>query len=598
MCGLAGILAYGQQAPPVDADELLRMREQMLRRGPDGAGSWVSPDRRVGLGHRRLAIIDLSEDGAQPMTSADGRYRIVFNGEIYNYRELRAQLQRDGRVLRSESDTEVLLHLYEREGAAMCEGLRGMYAFAIWDDRDRSLFLARDPFGIKPLYLHDDGRTLRFASQVKALLAGGAIVDEPEPAGLVGYWIWGHVPEPWTVHRHIVSFAPGSWLRVGCDGRRESGRFESVEQVHVNAAAAAPASPAGGTAPKSLREILLDSVRHHLVADVPVGLFLSSGIDSAVLVSLAAEFGTALRTVTIGFEEYRGTPADETVLAAEVARQYGTRHETVWITRRDFEQAQAEFVDAMDQPSTDGLNTWLVSRAAARLGLKVAISGLGGDELFGGYPSFRQVPRIRTLARPFAGATRLGRWLRIASAPLVRRIASVKFAGLLEYGATWEGAYLLRRATRMPWELERAPFLDADVLAAGMERLFERQRPDPELERLGSPHAIVSYLESTRYMGARLLRDSDWAGMAHSLEIRVPFVDVPLAKHVAAHNVLARPYTKRDLAACARPGLPGALVRRPKTGFTVPVGDWLPAFGGVGQDQHGIRRWQEKVMGR
>lgn len=622
MCGLAGLFAYASDAPPVDADELLRMRERMYPRGPDGAGLWLAPDQRLGLAHRRLAIIDLSPDGAQPMATPDGRYHIVFNGEIYNYRALRDRLQREGVVFRSHSDTEVLLQLYARDGAALCRQLRGMYAFAIWDALDRSLFLARDPFGIKPLYLYDDGRTLRFASQVKALLAGGVIPRATEPAGLVGYWVWGHVPEPWTLYQGVLSHEPGTWLKVDRDGRREHGTFETVEGLlsgHPVAHRSVFERSEGvgsGDSGSDLRAVLLDSVRHHLVADVPVGVFLSSGIDSATLAALAAECGSQLRTVTLGFEEYRGTPNDETPLAEQVARQYGARHQTVWIHRCDFEDVLDDFLDDMDQPSTDGLNTWLVARAAAQLGLKVAISGLGGDEFFGGYPAFRQVPMIRRLTRPFGAWPAFGRWVRRASAPLLRRVTSEKYAGLLEYGPTWEGAYLLRRATRMPWELvqsvvsgtseessrEMPPAnrvfsrLDPDLLALGFERLRAAQCSDRELAALGSSRAIVSWLEASRYMRGQLLRDSDWAGMAHSLEIRVPLVDTSLVRHIGQQRRAGRQYNKVDLANSAHPLLPKEICNRPKTGFTVPIRDWMLRADDAEPQARGLRAWQQAIV--
>ena len=231
MCGLAGIFSYADNAPPVDREELIRIRERMRSRGPDGAGLWISPDQRMGLAHRRLAIIDLSPDGAQPMAIADGRYQVVFNGEIYNYRELREELKGKGAIFRTHSDTEVLLQLYAHHGPHMCKRLRGMYAFAIWDALEQTAFLARDPFGIKPLYLHDDGKSLRFASQVKALLAGGAIPNDVEAAGHVGYWIWGYVPEPWTLYRDVVSLEPGTCLTVYRGGRRVEMLFESVERL-------------------------------------------------------------------------------------------------------------------------------------------------------------------------------------------------------------------------------------------------------------------------------------------------------------------------------------------------------------------------------
>ncbi len=231
MCGVAGIFGYSHDAPAVDTGELLRIREQMIRRGPDGAGLWMSPDHRVGLAHRRLAIIDLTADGAQPMASPDGRYTIVFNGEIYNYREIRKELRDAGSAFRSESDTEVLLHLYAQEGATMCRRLRGMYAFAIWDTQERCLFVARDPFGIKPLYFADDGRIFRFASQVKALLAGEAIARQPDPVGQLGFWIWGAVPEPHTWYEGIRAFPPGTTLEIHLDGRRKWQAFETVADM-------------------------------------------------------------------------------------------------------------------------------------------------------------------------------------------------------------------------------------------------------------------------------------------------------------------------------------------------------------------------------
>lgn len=605
MCGLNGVLAYALGAPVIEQDELERTRDHMRSRGPDGAGLWIDAHRRIGLAHRRLAIQDPRPDGAQPMTSACGRYRIVFNGEIYNFAALRGELERAGQGFRTRSDTEVLLELYRRDGTRMFGCLRGMFALAIWDDRERTLVLARDLFGIKPLYVHDDGRSLRFASQVRALIAGGALRVEPEPAGHVGFRIWGHVPEPWTLHRGIVALEPGTWMSVAIEGRPRTGRFGSVAELwgagdSVRDSAGRSAHEAAHEA-AGLREALLDSVRHHLVSDVPVGVFLSAGIDSGVIAALAAEVGGTLRTVTLGFEEYRGTPDDETVLAEAVARANGASHHTAWVTRAEFESALASIVAAMDQPSTDGLNTWLVSRAAAEQGLKVALSGLGGDEFFGGYPSFRQVPRIRAVARPLRRLPALARASRRVAAPLMPSGGRSRLAGLFEYGGTWEGAYLLRRALRMPWQLDegRAIASDPDFVAAGLAALNGGSLPALELPmRLGA-HAVVSTLEASRYMRDRLLRDADWAGMAHSLEIRVPLVDAGLLGHLSRCAVAGAVPGKRALAAAARPALPDAVVNRPKTGFTVPLSDWLlsdsPHRQSGSQRGDVARSWQDAV---
>lgn len=593
-------------APPVDEAALVSMRDRMAKRGPDGSSLWLAPDGCVGLGHRRLAIQDPHPRGTQPMWSADGRFGIVYNGEVYNFRELPADLARDGYVFRTGTDTEVLLELYWRDGPAMCAALRGMFAFGIWDTREGALFLARDPFGIKPLYMHDDGHTLRFAYQIKALLAGGGIATRPEPAGLADFWVWGHVPEPWTGCQGIQNLVLGSWLRLERNGGRQNGRFDDLSDLMRSQDA--PAGAAKAIPPRStdadLRATLLDSLRHHLIAGVPVGVFLSAGIDSATIAALAAETGARLRTLTLGFAEYRGTPADETVLAEQVARRYGAEHQTLWVETEDFSGALERVLEDMDQPSVDGINTWLVARAAAQSGLKVALSGLGGDELFGGYPSFRHVPRMHALARPLARFPAIGRAVRRLSVPALRRFTSVKYGGLFEYGGTWEGAYLLRRAERMPWELSALPpslaLADPDLLREGLERLRAAWLEDRALAPLGTDRRKVSYLELTRYMRDRLLRDADWAGMAHSLEIRVPLVD-PRVLHAVMRPTTQAQATpvpalgKQHLAACAQPPLPPHLLYRPKSGFSVPVRDRLLRAGDSAAAQRGLRGWQERV---
>ena len=272
MCGIAGIHAYLDVAPRVDRGELVRMNDRMVARGPDGSGLWLSEDDRTGFGHLRLAIIDLSEGGAQPMHSDDGRLTITFNGEIYNYRELRAELQARGRTFRSGSDTEVLLQLYAEYGAAMVSRLRGMFAFGLWDADKRTLLLARDPLGIKPLYWADDGWTVRFASQAKALLAGGAVSRDPDPAGIVGFHLFGSVPEPFTVWRSIQSLPAGTTLTVDATGPGIPQRYYDHTAALVERAASSLGS-AGSHA--RVAEAVRDSVRNHLVADVPVAVFLS-----------------------------------------------------------------------------------------------------------------------------------------------------------------------------------------------------------------------------------------------------------------------------------------------------------------------------------
>ena len=579
------------------------MRDRMAARGPDGAGEWYSADGRVGLGHRRLSIIDLSERGAQPMASADGGLVVTFNGEIYNYRALRRDLESRGRLFRSESDTEVLLHLYAEKGAALVEDLRGMFAFALRDARKRALLLARDPYGIKPLYYADDGRTLRFASQVKALRAGGAVSGEPDPAGQVGFYLFGSVPEPFTTYRAIHTLPAGCTLWVDEAGPCEPQPYFSIAKVFQRAVTE-PIRLDGDAQQARVREALMDSVRHHLVADVPVGVFLSAGLDSGALLGLMRDAGqTEIQTVTLAFTEFRGRADDEAPLAERVAARYGARHVTRVVGEAEFRVDLPLILEAMDQPSIDGINTWFVSKAAREQSLKVAVSGLGGDELFGGYPSFWDIPRwVKWFGLP-ARVPVLGRMFRQLGVslltPYFSRLPS-KALSLPEYGGSYPGAYLLRRGLFMPWELPA--LLGEERARAGLERLRPLERigaalePDP-----GTPFGRVAALETTFYMRNQLLRDADWAGMAHSLEIRVPLVDADLLRGLAP--VLAGGVDfggKALLALSPCDPLPAEIVQRPKTGFQTPVRDWLdrlPALEAVagGRREHWSRRWARRV---
>ncbi len=581
MCGLSAIFAYATKAPPVDPGELDRITDRMAPRGPDGRDTWISADRRVGLGHRRLAIIDLSPAGAQPM--ARGALRITFNGEIYNYRDLRAGLEAKGVTFRTQTDTEVILALYEAEGAAMVRRLRGMFAFVLWDETRRGVLLARDPHGIKPLYYADDGATIRAASQVKALTAGGRCGGGADPAAEVGFLLFGYVPEPHTIVSGIAALPAGSTLWVDAAGRRAPEPYCDHAAFQDDGAGRQP-----------LAEALRDSVRHHMVADVPVGVFLSAGLDSSTLVGLASELqGAGLDTFTLGFDEFRGTPRDEVPLAESVAAHYGTRHRTSWVEGKSFHAKLDAVLDAMDQPTIDGVNVYFVAREAARAGLKVALSGLGGDELFRGYDTFVQVPRLVGKASAIPGRRSLGTAFRRLSAAALRRFTSPKWAGLLEYGGDYAGAYLLRRGLFMPWELPEV--LDPDRVRAGWEALDPLGRLTATQAGCEEPTRKVAALESAWYMRNQLLRDADWAGMAHSIEIRVPFVDAWLSRALAPVGAADGP-SKRDMAATPAKPLPEAVLARPKTGFFVPVRDWLAA--GRIPAERGLRGWARFVLAR
>jgi asparagine synthase (glutamine-hydrolysing) len=647
MCGINGIFSFGAAAPAIDREELLRTREAMIARGPDAAGAWVSADGRVGLAARRLAILDLSSAGAQPMAGEGGRVQLVLNGEIYNFRQLRAALEAAGCRFPGRGDTEVVLALYLRHGEAMLPHLRGMFALAIWDERPgrpRRLLLARDVMGIKPLYyspgspgsLGPPGSAgpavpaslagppgtgqLRFASQVKALEAGGAISREVDPAGLAGFLLWGSVPEPWTIRRAVRALPAGHLLIVE-DGRAGEPRpfalltgqagngpmagaadlepdpgWERWPGTAPAAAAAAEPAPRTNAAAANPEAAIEASVLAHLVSDVPVAIFLSAGLDSGLIAALARRhLPEPPATFTLGFDILAGTQCDEMPLAAEVARRLGTRHVERRMTREDFASLWPAALAAMDQPSIDGFNTFAVSRAAHEAGLKVVLSGLGGDELFGSYPSFADVPRG-------ARAARWGRrlpGLTSAWPALAAHLASArpKLAGLLRHGATLPGSYFLRRALFLPEELPALmgagaaaaglaaydPIADAGKLLGGVPFSAGRaygaapaangRRP---AAAIGDPWLAVQLMESSQYMRNQLLRDADWASMASSVEMRVPLVDARLHRLLAAGGFQpARRLGKGALVRRLAPELPEALWHRPKTGFYVPVLEWL-----------------------
>jgi asparagine synthase (glutamine-hydrolysing) len=476
----------------------------------------------------------------------------------------------------------VLLQLYRHDGAAMVELLRGMFSFVIWDPRQRRMFVARDPYGIKPLYIANDGRTFRTASTIKALLAGGAISRELDPAGVAGFWLMGSVPEPHTIFQSIRAVEAGTSFFVSERGIESARRYYSIARTFKRGvqdeAAARLVQPN-----VLLRELVTDSLRHHLIADVPVGAFLSSGIDSSALVALATEAaGKPPRTVTLRFEEFAGASFDEAPLAERFARQIGSDHVTRLVTRDEFVADLPKIFDAMDQPTIDGTNTWFVSKAAAERRLKVAISGLGGDELFGSYPSFRALPRIVAATRLPLAASVAGRFGRN---PKARAVA--------QYGGTWAGAYLLKRGLFLPDDLPS--LMGANAAREGLQQLSMIEHiagtmePDP-----GTPFGRVAALEASLYMRNQLLRDTDWASMAHSLEVRTPLVDATLLRQMAPLLMVEKSRCKQHFAESPQNPLPDWLSRRRKTGFTVPLAEWmqLPPDG----TSMRMRSWAQRVM--
>lgn len=566
MCGIAGFVSADPSGKP-DIVAVERMTDSMRLRGPDARGLWEAPG--AAFGHRRLAILDLDARANQPMSSGDGRYTIVFNGEIYNFRELRRFLEADGVEFRTCSDTEVLLVLFARNGERMLPMLRGMFAFAIWDSVTSELFMARDPYGIKPLYYARTPSGLLFASQVKALLASGCVPQQREVAGLAGFYLSGSVPEPWTMFRDVFALPAGFWLRASPRMKDKIVNWHDIRR-HWR-------GPAGMTSFADLearvREALSGSVGAHLVSDVPISLFLSGGVDSAALAGLAAGIGAKVECVTIGFEEFVGTQDDEVPAAAEVAAYYGLVHHVRRVTRSEFEADISSIMSAMDQPSVDGVNTWFASKAAAERGFKVVLSGAGGDELLCGYSSFRNIPRVATIGRAISIIPGANVVLGAACAQIARRRSQPKYAAVPEYMNSLEGAYFLSRALFLPNEL---PLLMGR--SAAQEGLSRLGGSPPGLAVAGARDgaSAVGLLESTNYLRNQLLRDGDWASMGHSLELRLPFVDSVLLGALGEYvSAFAGGSGKAMLARSPVNPMPGAGIKRAKTGFSVPMAKWL-----------------------
>jgi asparagine synthase (glutamine-hydrolysing) len=571
----------------------------MTARGPDAHGTLRLGAGAPVLGHRRLSIIDLDPRSNQPMASADGRYAIVYNGELYNYRELRRALVERGEALATEGDTEVLLASYRRHGRDMLGQLRGMFAFAIWDAAERTLLLARDPHGIKPLYYAQASAGFAFASQVKALLGSGLLPAELSPAGLAGFYLWGSVPEPWSIQRGVLALPAGHWLEVR-DGAAGSPRAWDDIRRHFRAPAAA--APPAALA-EQVRHAVIDSVRAHRVADVPVSVFLSGGVDSGAIAGVMAAEGAPVEGITIGCREFEGRAHDEVPGARAIAQRYGIAHHVRWVTRSEFEAELPRIFDAMDQPSIDGINTWFASKAAAERGYKVVLSGIGGDELLQGYSSFERVVRAARVGRHAHRLPGLRPLLTALGSLAARPLRQPKLAALGAGLGSLEGLYQLERGLFLPAELPG--LMGAKAAREGLEALGDFRASGAGRAR--DEWAAVALLETTTYLKNQLLRDSDWASMAHSLELRTPLVDARLLAALGPHLARFRHGRgKRWLARCPEPALDAAIVARPKSGFGLPMAAWLSALAPAPRferlaavpSEPWARRWARHVAAR
>jgi len=580
------------------------MAAALAHRGPDDEG-FLCGDRRapsVALGMRRLSIIDLP-GGHQPIWNEDRDVTVVFNGEIYNFRELRNTLERCGHRFATRSDTEVLVHGWEEWGEDLLAELQGMFAFVLLDLRRRFatlpvLFLARDALGIKPLYYTESQGKFLFASEVRALIASGQLAPQVSLDALTAYLLFGSVSEPVTLVDGVYSVPPGHCVILHVPERRHEARarawWEGPLMDRIGSREALGTSSGSGVkvpgtiaeAGRALRPLLEDAVRSHLVADVPVGLFLSSGLDSTTIAALAGREKADLRSFTVSFPD---TEYDEAPAARRIAERCGTRHEELPLTGGDMLTRLDEALLALDQPTMDGINTYMVCWAARQVGLKVALSGLGGDEIFAGYRTFDDTWR---LSRACAIARKVPGTLRCASAPMVERLAAFGATpdASRKAAAAWRAPralphpYFFSRALFPPGELDkivvprmRRSAVSPDGIALMPTWLGWLERAACEAGRWG-PNGEVSWLELRTYMASTLLRDTDSVSMSRSLEVRVPLLDRPLVECVLAlpESARRRPGAQKALLVEAVGDLlPPEALAQPKRTFTLPWEHWL-----------------------
>jgi asparagine synthase (glutamine-hydrolysing) len=597
MCGIVGILTRNTEIPP---GGLERATRSLAHRGPDDSGTVLLKEvllqetqpepLQIGLGHRRLAILDLSPLGHQPMQDPATGNWIVFNGEIYNFRDLRKELEAKGAGFKSQSDTEVILAAYRVWGESCLTRLRGMFAFALWDAMRKRLLLARDPMGIKPLYYHHSNQAFIFASEVRTVLETGLVQRKADLTGVLSYLTFGSVYEPWTVVEGIRAVPAGHVLTV------ENGLVSVREYWNPLQAATNQPAPSelrsserissergsgnGHATAACLSEVLRDAVLSHLVSDVPVGVFLSGGIDSGALVAVLGHNGVRTNTFSLVFQEHE---FNEAQYSREIARRFDSEHHEIPVSERDTLAVLPEALSAMDQPTIDGINTYVVSGKTRAAGVRVALTGLGADEMFAGYSNFRRVPRMERFSKR---ASNLPGWAR---RPLSASVAL--FAGKGDRGRKLAGLTAVRDVKLHPDFVH--PYFLARMLFGAAERgalfsIANGEGPQQSLDgmlRDGvndsqslDPVNRVSYLESRFYMRNTLLRDSDCMSMAHGLELRVPFLDPALVEacfRIPGDRKLQGRSPKSLLLASLGVELPKEIVNRPKRGFTLPFERWL-----------------------
>ncbi len=571
MCRIAGIVSTRQPLQTLQY-QVRQMCNAQKHGGPDDEGIYIDEDLNVALGHRRLSLIDLSPGGHQPMKYSNDNLVITYNGELYNYLSLKADLVSLGFYFVSTSDTEVILAAYAAWGTAAFKRFAGMFAFALLDRSAGNLFLVRDQTGIKPLYYTLADGELAFGSEVRAFLSTGMPYQEAEfwPVYFMAY---GHLPEPVTTIQGLKPLTKGCYLQYNI--KSQTSEFHSYAHLTYIESIDNKADALEG-----IRACLSQAVERHLLSDAPIGAFLSGGIDSSLLALLAGEkVGEKLTTLSIYFgeEEY-----SEKKYQNLIAKKLGGNHQAFCLTGEEFNRSLPGIIAAMDLPTNDGINTWFISKYAKEAGLKAVLSGLGGDELFGGYPSFDRMAKATSLQKLPAYALKAGRYGRSKG---LKRLAYLTLPGI-------KGKYLFLRGQFTPIEI-------AEHLGIAEEQvwtLLEEAPVMPDIHHL-TPKNAASWMEMNLYMQNQLLRDSDVMSMAHGIEIRVPFLDLDFIKLVMRLQSAIK-YEgggKKTLVAAFGDLLPPEIYNRQKMGFSFPFKEWLQDNAWVKEQMTGGTASTEKI---
>ena len=574
MCGISGIYNCSDKdiSPKKIIENIIKLQD---RRGPDDRGIWESECKKIIFGHNRLSIIDLTDKARQPLISKDNNLVITFNGEIYNYKEIRNELSQNKVTFKSNSDTEVILESYKYWGIEFVKKLRGMFAFAIWDNAKKKLILARDPFGIKPLYYLKKNNILFFASQLKSILSIDKLSFEKSGRSVLDYYLWGNIREPFTLYKDIYSLERGT-VKIF------DSKFNDTSYEYANLKEAIIKSKKNYFKNESelnekLNYLIKDTVNYHQVSDVPVTFLLSSGIDSNILLAASKKkLNTNFNALTIDFSE----KLKESPLAQVGSKMNKIDHIIEKVDDNEIAELISKYYKFMDMPTNDGLNNYVVSYLAKKKGSKVLISGIGGDEIFSGYPSFKRIPIMKKISKIIPNNKNFQKFVYNISYKILSQFnKNTKYAGVLKYSHNTFDSFMLQRCVFTPeeiMELINSKIIDEAISDLEFQNQNEINDKDFENEQLK-----IMYFEIKYYLCSKLLRDSDWASMANSVELRTPFVDwfffnelLPILKS----NIKI---SKRNMLDSFKGQTPPELYNRKKTGFAIPYKQYFKKVSGV-----------------